>query len=37
MRREGIYNEESCIDATLERKLQGSYKDWETNKKFFVF
>ncbi|QWC23584.1 hypothetical protein KJK41_04260 [Bacillus haikouensis] len=33
MRRERIYNEESSIDAALERKLQGRYKDWKTYKK----
>jgi hypothetical protein len=33
MRREGIYNEESCIDPALEGKLQNRYKDWKTYKK----
>ncbi|MBM7620036.1 hypothetical protein JOC95_001888 [Bacillus tianshenii] len=30
MRRDGIYNEESQIDARLEQKVQERYKDWKT-------
>ncbi|MFE7062035.1 hypothetical protein ACFVAD_07770 [Sutcliffiella sp. NPDC057660] len=30
MRRNGIYNEESQIDARLEQKVQEHYKDWKT-------